>query len=70
MKDKEQLIEQLVEQMNKVFFYYVKRCNSRTDAEHLKNEISACGYTYLEYKSKYENLIQMNPKYKWKENDN
>lgn len=39
MKDKEQLIEQLIEQMDKVFFYCVKRCNSRTNAEHLKMKL-------------------------------
>ena len=39
MNDKEQLIEQLVEQMDKVFFYCVKRCNSRIDAEDLSQTI-------------------------------
>ena len=39
MNDKEQLIEQLVAQMDKVFFYCVKRCNSRIDAEDLSQDI-------------------------------
>ena len=40
------------------------------DAEHLKNDISACGCTYLEYKTKYEDLLKNNPNYKWKDTDN
>ena len=39
MNEKEQLIEQLLTQMDKVFFYCVKRCNSRTDAEDLSQDI-------------------------------
>ena len=39
MNDKEKLIEQLIAQMDKVFFYCVKRCNSRTDAEDLSQDI-------------------------------
>ena len=39
MNDKEQLIELLVAQMDKVFFYCVKRCNSRIDAEDLSQDI-------------------------------
>ena len=39
MNDKEQLIEQLLAQMDKVFFYCVKRCNSRIDAEDLSQDI-------------------------------
>ncbi|MBQ8293479.1 MAG: sigma-70 family RNA polymerase sigma factor [Bacilli bacterium] len=39
MNDKEQLIEQLLTQMDKVFFYCVKRCNSRSDAEDLSQDI-------------------------------
>ena len=39
MNDKEQLIEQLIAQMDKVFFYCVKRCNSRIDAEDLSQDI-------------------------------
>lgn len=37
--DKDLLIEQLLEQMDKVFFYCVKRCNSRVDAEDLSQDI-------------------------------
>ena len=39
MNDKEKLIEQLISQMDKVFFYCVKRCNSRIDAEDLSQDI-------------------------------
>ena len=39
MNDKEKLIEQLIAQMDKVFFYCVKRCNSRIDAEDLSQDI-------------------------------
>ena len=39
MNDKEQLIEQLIAQMDKVFFYCIKRCNSRIDAEDLSQDI-------------------------------
>lgn len=39
MNEKEQLIEQLLTQMDKVFFYCVKRCNSRIDAEDLSQDI-------------------------------
>ncbi len=39
MNDKDQLIEQLLAQMDKVFFYCVKRCNSRMDAEGLSQDI-------------------------------
>ncbi len=39
MTDKEELIEQLITQMDKVFFYCVKRCNSRIDAEDLSQDI-------------------------------
>ena len=39
MNEKEQLIEQLLTQMDKVFFYCVKRCNTRTDAEDLSQDI-------------------------------
>lgn len=34
-----QLTEQLLEQMDKVFFYCIKRCNSREDAEDLSQDI-------------------------------
>lgn len=37
--DKEQLTEQLLAQMDKVFFYYIKRCNNRIDAEDLSQDI-------------------------------
>ena len=39
MNDKEKQIEQLIAQMDKVFFYCVKRCNSRIDAEDLSQDI-------------------------------
>ena len=39
MNDKEKLIEQLIAQMDKVFFYCVKRCNNRIDAEDLSQDI-------------------------------
>jgi len=39
MNDKEKLIEQLLSQMNKIFFFCVKRCNSRIDAEDLSQDI-------------------------------
>lgn len=39
MNDKEKLIEQLITQKDKVFFYCVKRCNSRIDAEDLSQDI-------------------------------
>lgn len=39
INDKDLLIEQLLEQMDKVFFYCVKRCNSRADAEDLSQDI-------------------------------
>ena len=39
MNDKEKLTEQLIAQMDKVFFYCVKRCNSRIDAEDLSQDI-------------------------------
>lgn len=39
MNDKEDLIEQLIVQMDKVFFYCVKRCNNRIDAEDLSQDI-------------------------------
>lgn len=39
MNDKEKLTEQLIAQMDKVFFYCVKHCNSRTDAEDLSQDI-------------------------------
>lgn len=39
MNDKEQKIEQLLAQMDKVFFYCIKRCNSRIDAEDLSQNI-------------------------------
>lgn len=39
MNDKEKLIEQLIAQMDKVFFYCVKRCKSRIDAEDLSQDI-------------------------------
>lgn len=38
MNDKEKLIEQLITQKDKVFFYCVKRCNSRIDAEDLSQD--------------------------------
>lgn len=37
--DKEQLTEQLLAQMDKVFFYCIKRCNNRIDAEDLSQDI-------------------------------
>lgn len=39
MNDKEDLIEQLIVQIDKVFFYCVKRCNNRIDAEDLSQDI-------------------------------
>ena len=39
MNDIEKLIEQLIAQMDKVFFYCIKRCNSRIDAEDLSQDI-------------------------------
>lgn len=39
LNDKEQFIEQLIANMNKAFFYCVKRCNSRVDAEDLSQDI-------------------------------
>lgn len=39
IKNKEQLIQELVDQSDKVFFYCVKRCNNRMDAEDLSQEI-------------------------------
>ena len=39
MNDKEKLIEQLITQMDKVFLFCVKRCNSRIDAEDLSQDI-------------------------------
>ena len=35
------------------------------DDDHLKNDISASGCTYQEYKKQYEEKIKNNPKYKW-----
>lgn len=39
VNDKELLIEKLLEEADKVFFYCVKRCNSRNDAEDLSQDI-------------------------------
>lgn len=39
MNNKEQLIEQLILQTDKVFFYCIKRCNNRIDAEDLSQDI-------------------------------
>lgn len=39
MNDKGKLIEYLITQIDKVFFYCIKRCNSRIDAEDLSQDI-------------------------------
>lgn len=39
MNEKELLIEQLMNEADKVFFYCVKRCNTRSDAEDLSQDI-------------------------------
>ena len=39
MNDKEKLIQYLITQTDKVFFYCIKRCNSRIDAEDLSQDI-------------------------------
>lgn len=36
---KEELINKLLEDADKIFFYCIKRCNSRSDAEDLSQEI-------------------------------